>query len=448
MDNSHLVMNFPLLPKKPVAVSFTGGPLSSDGGVLLLSHLDRSLRLTERVAAQITDWRKNGRVHHSLLDLVRQRVYQLACGYEDANDATALRADPAFKLALGRPPQSGADLASQPSLSRLETHITDAECHKINGLLLDLFLETPRKKPKEVIVDFDTSEHETHGQQELALYNKHYQSRCYLPLFAFARVPEEQEEYLVSAELPDHHGRDDFALQDTLEQLVNGMRKRWPGVTVIFRADAWFGAPAIYEWCEAHHVAYAIAMPGNPVLYREAAPLVDAAKAEAARSDTGSACLFGRVWYQAGSWERERRVVVKAEQTPTGSSLRFVVVSGILGKPKVQYRFYGGRGSGENRIKELKEGMRSERLSCREFESNKARLTLVGVGYALMQQLRRVAKQTGLARTQVSGLRLSLVKIAARVKESGRRVVVELCSHCPSQGVWQELAWEMGIRGG
>jgi hypothetical protein len=359
-----------------------------------------------------------------------------------------LRADPAFKLALGRPPQSGADLASQPSLSRLETHLTDAECNQINRLLLDFFLEIPRRKPLEVVLDFDTSEHETHGQQELALYNSHYQSRCYLPLFAFARVVGEQEEYLVSAELPDHHGRDDDALLDTLEHLVNGIRKRWPGVTVIFRADAWFGAPAIYEWCEAHDVAYALAIPGNPVLYREALSLVEAAKAQAAGCATGSACLFGRIWYQAGSWEQARRVVVKAEQTPTGSSVRFVVVSGILGKPKEQYRFYGGRGSGENRIKELKEGMHSKRLSCREFESNKARLVLVGVGYVLMQQMRRVARYTGLGRTQVNGLRLALVKIAARVKESGRRVVVELCSHCPTRRVWEELAWEMGIRGG
>lgn len=448
MDTSHFVMNFPLLSKKPVAVSFTGGPLSSDGGLLLLAHLDRSLRLTDRVAAQLSDWRLHSRIHHSLLDLVRQRVYQLVCGYEDANDATALRSDPAFKLALGRPPQSGADLASQPSLSRLEAHISDAECQKINRLLLDFFLSTPRRKPREVLLDFDTSEHETHGQQELALYNDHYKSRCYLPLFAFARVVGEEEEYLVSAELPDHHGRDDEIILDTLDHLVNGMRKRWPGVSVIFRADAWFGAPAIYEWCEAHNVAFAIAMPGNEALSREAAPLVAAAKAEAGRSETGNACLFGRVWYQAGSWERERQVVVKAEQTPSGSSVRFVVVSGILGKAKVQYRFYGGRGSGENRIKELKEGMRSERLSCREFESNKARLTLVAVGYVLLQQMRRVARHTGLSRTQVSGLRLSLVKIAARVKESGRRVWVELCSHCPTQRVWQELAWEMGIRGG
>jgi hypothetical protein len=251
MSDSQTAMHFPLLARKPVQVDFTGGTLSSDGGLLLLAQLDQQLGLTERVAACLNDPRLPERIRHSLRDLIRQRVYQIASGYEDANDAAALRGDPALKVAVGRCPHSDPDLASQPTLSRLEQRVTEDECAAINALLLDQFLKTPRPKPRQIVLDFDPSVDPTHGQQEFAFFNGHYGTYCYLPLFVFARVAGERDQFLVSAELPESHGKETDAVLATLKRLIEGIRQRWPGMRVIFRGDAWFATPAIYDWCEA-----------------------------------------------------------------------------------------------------------------------------------------------------------------------------------------------------
>jgi hypothetical protein len=447
MSDSQTTMHFPLLGPKPVQVDFTGGSLSSDGGLLLLAQLDRQLGLTQRVAACLTDPRLPERIRHSLLELVRQRVYQIASGYEDANDATALRHDPALKVAVGRSPHSDPDLASQPTLSRLEQTVTEDECAAINALLLDQFLKTPRPKPREIVLDFDPSVDPTHGQQEFAFFNGHYGTYCYLPLFVFARVLGEGEQFLVSAQLPESHGKETEAVLATLSRLVTGLRQRWPGVQVIFRGDAWFATPEIYEWCEANGVPYAIAIAGNPALHRQSQRWRDQAARAAQASPASSARRFGAFDYRADGWKKPRRVIVKAEQTALGPNPRYVVIWGLRGKPRQLYQFYAGRGACENRIKELKEGIKSDRTSCMAFASNQVRLMLASVAYVLLQQLRRVARQTGLARAQVEGLRRSVIQIAARVTESVRRVVIELCSSCPSQQVWRVLARRLGIAG-
>jgi hypothetical protein len=445
MSDSHSVLNFPLLARKPVSVDFSGGSLSSDGGLLLLAQLDRKLRLTERVAACLHDPRRPNRVQHARIDLLRQRVYQMAAGYEDANDATALRHDPAFKLAVGRPPRSGADLASQPTLSRLEATIAEEECDAINGVLLEQFLDRERRTPRTVVLDLDTSEHETHGQQAFAFYNDFYGSTCYLPRFLFASVPGERDQSLVRAELPDHQGEQTEAILESLTEVVATLRERWPGLRVRLRADAGFADPALYTWLEANDIAYAIGIGANSVLQRRAKPLCQRAQKAAATSPTLSACLYGTVWYQAGTWEKKRRVVVKVTVTPAGQKVRFLVVFGLGGTPREQYRFYGGRGDCENRLKELKEGVRSDRLSCWEFASNKVRLMLSSVAYVLLQGLRRLARGTEWAAAQVERLRLCLIKIGARVLESQRRVRVELCSSYPWREAWQRLAQAVGI---
>jgi DDE family transposase len=448
MTGSSPPLEFPLLERKPVQVDFSGGRLSSDGGLLLLAQLDREVGLTERVAACIQDPRLPERVQHSLLSLIRQRVYQIAAGYEDCNDADRLRFDPALKVAVGRAPVSGRDLASQPTLSRLEQTIAEEECAAINTVLLEHFLACPRKPPQQVVLDFDPSEDPTHGQQEFAFFNGHYDSYCYLPLFVFARVAGESEEFLVSAELPDGHDKDTDAILATLARLVTAIRAQWPGVKVVFRADAWFATPEIYDWCEDHRVAYAIGLPGNSVLHALAEPWRQRAERGAKTSPNGTARCFGVFWYRAGGWRQWRKVIVKAEVNSLGPNPRYVVVSGLTGPPRQGYRFYSGRGGCENRIKELKEAIKSDRTSCCEFASNKVRLMLHSVAYVLFQRLRRVARGTGLARTQVEGLRLSLLKIAALIKESGRRVHVALCSACPTQALWRRLARRLGVAPG
>lgn len=448
MPCSHTAMLFPLLSRKPVQVDFSGGSLSSDGGLLLLAHLDRHLRLTENVAACLHDPRRQKSVHHSFLDLIRQRVYQIAAGYEDANDATSLRHDPALKLAVGRAPLSAPDLASQPTLSRLEATITEAECQQINGVLLAQFLDTPRTRPREIVLDFDLTVDPTHGQQEFAFFNGHYDTYCYLPLFVFARVPGEAEQFLVAAELPESHSKEIDTYLSILERLVERLRARWPGVRVIFRADAWFATPEIYSWCERHRVPYVIGFASNAALTRASERWRQQAEAAAKRSPTRKARRFGSFRYRAKEWKDRRQMIVKAEHMALGPNPRYLVTWGLTGSPRQVYQYYAQRGACENRIKELKEGIKSDRTSCSQFASNKVRLMLSSVAYVLMQQLRRVARQTGLGRAQVEGLRLAVIKIAARVTESVRRVKVEMCSSCPSQEVWRVLARRLGIASG
>lgn len=450
MSDSQTALGFPLLPSSPVQVEFTGGRLSSDGGLPLLAQLDRHLRLTERVAACLGDPRLAERVQHPLLDLLRQRLYQIAAGYEDANDATTLRADPALKVAVGRRPTSDPDLASQPTLSRLEQRVQAAESEAINQLLLDLFLEQQRPVPQEIVLDFDPSEDPTHGQQELALFHGYYRTHCYLPLFVFARVRGEGEQYLISAELRPSKPQDMAGILATLKRLVAALRARFPGVRLIFRGDCWFATPALYDWCESNDVAYVIGLRGNPNLREQSQPwrtaAQQAAQQAAARGASGSAKRFGEFDYQATSWQQARRVVVKAEHSPLGANTRYVVVSGLAGKAaRAVYRYYGQRGNCENRIKELKAGVKADRTSCHRFTANQFRLLLAALAYVLFQALRRLARRTGLARAQVEGLRLSLLKIAAAVTESRRRVRIQLCRHCPSQALWRLLWRRLGL---
>jgi hypothetical protein len=446
MSGSQTVIHFPLLSGKPVEVDFTGGRLSSNGGLPLLAQLDHRLRLTQRVAACIQDRRLPVRVQHSLLDLVRQRVYQITAGYEDANDATTLRSDPALKVAVGRGPESAPDLASQPTLSRLEQQVSPAEGQAINQLLLDAFLEQQRPAPREIVLDFDPSEDPTHGQQELAFFHGYYGTYCYLPLFVFARVRREAEQYLVSAELRPSKPKDVDGILATLQRLVAALRQRFPGVRLIFRGDSWFATPALYDWCEAHDVAYVIGLPGNAVLQAQSQPWREAAKEAAANGKIGSARRFGEFVYQAEGWGKARRVVVKAEHSRLGANPRYLVVGGLAEKPpRAAYRYYGQRGNCENRIKELKAGVKADRTSCHTFTANQFRLLLAAVAYVLFQALRSLARQTGLGRAQVEQLRLSLIKIAAQVTESRRRVVLQLCSHCPSQTLWRLLSRRLGL---
>lgn len=445
MSDSQSALNFPLLSRKPVVVDFSGGSLSSDGGLLLLAHLDRALGLTQAVAEGCHDPRRQKSVRHSFLDLIRQRVYQIAAGYEDANDADTLRHDPALKLACGRAPLSDAHLASQPTLSRLEATIAEAACDHANDVLLAQFHDAARPRPRTVILDIDTSEHQTHGQQELAFYNGFYGSTCYLPRFLFASVPGEHDQYLVRADLPDHQDEQTEAILDSLESVVGTLRTRWPGVSVQLRADAGFADPEMYTWLEAHSVAYAIGIGTNAVLARLAQPVCARAKKAVAASPTGRATVYGRVWYQAESWEKPRRVVVKVTVTPSEQKVRFLVVFGLGRWPKEIYAFYGGRGDSENRIKELKEGVHSDRMSCEAFASNKVRLMLSSVAYVLLQGLRRLSGRTQWSRAQVGRLRECLIKIGARVIESGRRVKVELCSSYPWEAGWRFLAGKVAL---
>ncbi len=256
----------------------------------------------------------------------------------------------------------------------------------------------------------------------------------------------EGEQYLVSAELRPSNAKDVDGILLTLQRLVAALRQRFPGVRLIFRGDSWFATPALYDWCEANNVAYVIGLAGNAVLHEKSQPGREAAKEAAQHGKLGRARRFGEFSYQADGWRQERRVVVKAEHSRLGANPRYVVTWGLETlAPRPVYRYYGQRGSCENRIKELKDGVNADRTSCHTFTANQFRLLLAAVAYVLFQGLRFLARQTGLGRAQVQQLRLALIKIAAQVTERRRRVIIQLCSSCPSQAIFGVLWRRLGL---
>jgi len=435
------------LSRKPVVVSNDGGALTSDAGALLLRQLDERLGLTRRLAGCVLDRRARSKVRHEVLPLLRQRIYQIACGYEDCNDADSLRGDPALKLAVGRAP-SEADLASQPTLSRWENAMGWRECWRVGEALLGCYLQQHyRRPPRHLVLDVDATDDETHGHQQLAFFHGYYDEHCYLPLLVFAQAEgkgeqaclERSEQELLGALLRPgnlHAGHRAMAL---IRAVVRRLRQAFPECHIELRADSALALPEVYEGCEKIALPYTISLPKNERLKAMAEPWMHQARALQAESGE-KVQVFGEFAYAAESWEKERRVICKAEVMAEGENPRFVVTSRGDLKPKALYRFYCQRGDPENRIKELKLDLRADRLSCHRFWANQFRLLLHAAAYVLMQAMRKLLAGTEFARAQVATLRLRLLKVGARIAERVRRVWVQLPSAYPWFDLWHRLA--------
>jgi len=428
---------FPL-PGKPVVVRADGGALTSDAGALLLHQLDDRLGLTRQLGGCLVDRRQPAKVRHQLLALLRQRIYQIALGYEDCNDADRLRFDPALKLAVGRAP-SEDDLASQPTLSRLENAVGWHDCWRTGEVLLGSYLQRHRKRPPHrIVLDVDATDDETHGDQQLAFFHGYYDEHCYLPLLVFAQAEGKGEQELIGALLRPgnvHGGHRGMAL---IKAIVIRLRRAFPKCVVELRADSALALPEVYEGCGKVGLPYTISLPKNERLIEMAQPWMR--DAQAIHAETGEKVqIFGEFAYAAHSWSYERRVICKAEVMSQGENPRFVVTNRRL-PPKAVYRFYCQRGDPENRIKELKLDLKADRLSCHRFWANQFRLLLHAAAYVLMQAMRKLLAGTELARAQVATLRLYLLKVGARIRESVRRVLVQLPSAYPWFELWHRLA--------
>lgn len=425
------------LRNKPVLVTQDGGDLTSDAGLLLLSELDQRLQLLPRVARCLQDPRQQGKVRHTLPTLVSQRVLQLAAGYEDCNDATCMRHDPALTLALGKAPSEGP-LASQSTLSRFENALRWRDCLRLAHALLECFRDRHREHPPtRLVLDFDTTDDPTHGQQQFSFYQAHYGCHCYLPLLAFAQVDGGEQEVVAVLLLPGNaHGA--TRARTLLRLLVAKLRAAFPACVIEFRGDGGFGTPHLYALGEALELPYTISLPKNAALLRLAKPFLEEARAR--YQETGHTVqVFGEFRYRADSWPHPRRVIVKAEWMAQGANPRFVVTTREDLDPASLYHFYGLRGDVENRIKELKLGLRADRLSCHSFRANQVRLLLHALAYVLLQELRRRLAGTALASAQVDTLRLKLLKVGALLRESTRRLTVRLPSGYPHFPLWARL---------
>jgi hypothetical protein len=426
-----------------LTVAFDAGQLTSDGGLLWLAQADDRLGLSAAWATQLVDWRR-GPVRHPLALLLRQRILQIACGYEDQDDADTLRHDPLLKLVCGRHPhEPAAALASQPTLSRLENAVDRRACYRLAQTLVGIYLQERERvaggAPTHLLLDLDSTDDPTHGVQEGSSYHGYYREHMYHPLLIF----DGDTNQLVTAVLRPgtvHASRGVVAI---LKRLVAAVRARWPHVAIALRADSGFAIPALYAYCEREGIDYTIGLAPNTRLQALAAPLV--AQAQQEHEQTGEKVrLFSEGQYAADSWPHERRVVYKAEELEKGSNLRFVVTSRTDLAPLALYDWYVRRGEPELWIKDLKDACFADRLSCHRFWANQFRLLLHAAAYWLLDTLRRLLIQAGAARLQLDTLRLRLIKIGGwvveRVREQTRSRSLHLASSHPGEPLWHLLA--------
>jgi hypothetical protein len=433
-----LPFSFPAVSRKKVTAAFDGGRITSDGGVLLLAEADRRLGLADKLAAVIADPRDPTRVIHPLPDILRARILAIACGWEDACDLDTLRFDPAFKLACGRLPDSGRDLCSQPTVSRLENAPSLREILRLMAVMVDVWCASYPTPPAAVTLDIDDTLDVVHGHQQLSLFNAHYDERCFLPIHIYDTATGRPVAMILrpgktptGAEVRGH-----------LRRLVRRVRRHWPATRLTIRGDGHYSRPEVMDWCDDHGIDYVFGLSGNAVLARAVESSADDIRTR--RAETNNPCLRGyaETRYRAGSWKTERRACARIEATTLGLDIRFVVTSLATGSAEFIYdTLYCERGQAENLIKLHKAQLASDRTSCRSPLANQMRLILHTAAYWLMLTVRdAIPKTHALARAEFSTIRVRLLKLGARVVETTARVRLAFAAACPHAALIRQIA--------
>ena len=436
---------FTPLGRRQLVAEFDGGRITSDAGALLLREAAGRSRLFERMAACLPDPREPSMVEHDQQTMLAQRVLGIACGWEDLNDHHGLRDDPLMQVASGRVASDrGADerrpLASPATLCRLENRVGRGACVELSKLLVELFIESfADSPPDELVLDFDATDDPVHGDQEGRFFHGYYDGYCYLPLYVFCG-----ERLLVSYLRPSNIDASKHS-RAILKLLVTRLRQAWPGVKIVFRGDSGFCRWRLMRWCDRHGVGYVIGLARNKVLERIAEPFMQQAKRQYEQTKEKQR-VFTEFDYAAGTWDRPRRVIHKAEHNSQGDNPRFVVTNLAddpqAGEAQALYdQTYCARGEMENRIKEQQLGLFAGRTSCHKFAANQFRLLLSSFAYTLIETLRRVALAgTELARAQATTIRTKLLKVGAVVVSSVRRTVLRLSSAYPLKDLFRQAA--------
>jgi hypothetical protein len=422
------VIDFGRLGRRVVEGRFDGGSMTSDGGVMLLSAVDRKLGLVEAASRCVADPRNPLLIKHAVRDMLRQRVYGLALGWEDLNDHAALRLDVAMQTAVG----VDREVASAPTLCRLESWADRATAVRLQHLLVEQFIASFKTAPAELVLDFDATDSPLHGQQEQRFFHGYYDSYCYLPLYVFCG------QQLLCAYL--RPSRNDGAQHTAaiLKLLVRRLRQAWPGVRIIFRGDSGFCRQRVINWCERSGVHYIIGLARNPRLEAQVEFAQLALHDEYERTGHKQR-LIDEFSYAAQSWPHERRVITRLEWGEQGHNPRFIVTN-LQGDAATLYDgVYCQRGEAENRIKEAQVGLFATRTSCHVFAANQLRVLLAALGYVLIERLRALALQgTALAAAQVDTLRIRLLKVAAVITRNTRRIRLYLASSWPSAPIFAQ----------
>ena len=429
---------------RQVTARFDGGQQTSDAGGLLLRETDRRLKLLKRFAACFVDGRSAGRIDHPVEEMVAQRVYGIALGYEDLNDHEQLRHDPLLAVMAGRTETESA-LAGKSTLNRLELTTKKEDRYKkilcdtpsVDRLLVDVFLEAHRKAPEQIVLDLDATDFPIHGRQEGRFFHGFYDHYCYLPLYIFCGS------HLLGARLRQSNSDGSAGALEEVQRIVGQIRQRWPGVRIILRADSGFCRDGLMDWCEGHQVDFVFGLARNSRLETILAPQLRKAAAQFKKTQK-RARLFSEFRYETlESWSRLRRVIGKAEHTEGKSNPRFVVTSltKAAWPPQELYEdLYCARGDMENRIKEQL-SLFADRVSAETMQANQIRIYFSAMAYLLVDGLRRLAlRGTEMARAQVWTIRLHLLKIGAQLRMTVRRIWISMATSYPRQQLFRH-AW-------
>jgi Transposase DDE domain group 1 len=436
-DDMLLPFDLPAVRRKKLTAGFDGGSLSSDGGLLLLREAEKGLGIAARLAGAIRDRRDPTRVDHTLPELLKTRMFAIACGYEDANDLDRLRHDPLLKLAVGRCPESGDPLCSQSTMSRLENMPSKIEAARLTAALTDQFCASFPAAPEAVTLDIDDTVDEVHGGQQLSFWNAHYDCRCFLPMHIY-HVESGKPVAVILREGKTPKGGE---VRTVIKHLTKRIRRRWPKTQIVWRGDSHYGRPEAMRWCEENRAGFIFGLSGNGVLdglCREAADDLCVRRAEAGEEKLRA---FATLEYRAKSWDKPRKVVARMEASPQGLDIRYIVTS-LPGTAQYLYEtVYCARGQAENLIKLHKAQLASDRTSCQSPAANQLRLVLHTAAYWLMLTLRKaIPAASPLAKAEFATIRLKLLKIAARVIEGAARIRIHLPAGCPEQAVFSRIA--------
>ena len=436
-DDNLLPFSFPAISRKQITAAFDGGRLTSDGGVMLLAMAERRLGVADRLARCFPDRRDPTRITHTLADMIRARIFAISCGYEDADDLDFLRSDPAFKLACGKLPDTGSDLCSQPTLSRLENAPSLKDAIRLTWALVDQWMDSYEHAPASVTLDIDDTCDVAHGHQQLSLFNAHYDERCFLPIHIY----DTERSRPVAVILRPGKTPSGVEVRAHLRRLVRHIRKRWPKTGILFRGDGHYARPEAMAWCETNGVDYVFGLSGTKPLSRKVDETADAVRTERVLDDKDVVRGYAETRHKAKSWDRERRAIARIEATRLGLDIRFVVTNLDHGSPEWLYdSLYCARGQAENLIKLHKTQLASDRTSCRSAIANQVRLVLHTAAYWLMLAVRdAIPKARDLASAEFATLRLRLIKIAARIIETASRVRLAFAASCPEADLFRSL---------
>ena len=429
---------------KELCARFDGGRLSSDGGALVLRGIEKRLGIAGLLASCLADARDPASTTHSYADMIRARLFAIACGYEDCDDLDVLRVDPAFELACGRLPESGRDLMSQPTLSRLENAPSWRALARMGLSMINLFLASFERVPARITLDIDDTADTVHGGQQLALFNAHYDAYCFQPIHIFEAATGKP---VLSLLRPGKRPSGEEAAR-ILGHVIRRIRRHWPRVEIAVRGDGHYATPEVMDLLEDQGCGYIFGLPGNARLSKIGQPGCEDAAVRRVRSRKDKVRRFFRTGYRAGSWSRMRTVIARVEATAKGSDIRFIVTN-LSGRSKLLYeKVYCARGRMENMIKEMKLYTKSDRTSCHRWEANQFRLFRHSGAYWLLHRLRQAAPRKSLWRKATfETIRRAFLKIAVRIEELGSRIKIALPSAYPYRPTLTSMAGCIAAQG-